>query len=194
MVFSSRLSLSLSVEAVGKPQKFEFSREKVLCFQGSNFSKETFSTASLAMKPSILRIIWTDWPALFATWGIPISWLIYFIFPYIRKGVKPHGLYLVAFAVSASAVFITMSAWRVIRIRRLFRLGEITKGRITALWFAKDRGRLEYAYEINGQRFNSWSPVHKTKSVLSLKVGEVVEILVDKKRPLRAIVKRLYVG
>src|SRR5437879_486417 len=35
------------VEAVGKPQDFEFSRQKVLCFQGSNFSKETFSTASL---------------------------------------------------------------------------------------------------------------------------------------------------
>ena len=31
----------------GKPQNFEFSRQKALCFQGSNFQKETFSTALL---------------------------------------------------------------------------------------------------------------------------------------------------
>jgi len=39
------------VEAVGKPQNFEFSRQKVLCFQGSIFSKESFSTASLDRGP-----------------------------------------------------------------------------------------------------------------------------------------------
>ena len=39
------------VEAVGKPQNFEFSRQKALCFQGSNFQKETFSTASLGGSP-----------------------------------------------------------------------------------------------------------------------------------------------
>jgi hypothetical protein len=42
-----RLAVSWAGEAVGKPQNFAFSRQKVLGFQGSNFSKEPFSTASL---------------------------------------------------------------------------------------------------------------------------------------------------
>jgi hypothetical protein len=37
-----------TVEDVGKPLNFEFPRQKVLYFQGANFSKESFSTASLA--------------------------------------------------------------------------------------------------------------------------------------------------
>jgi hypothetical protein len=43
----SGASLNANVEAVGKPQNFAFSRQKVLGFQGSIFSKEPFSTASL---------------------------------------------------------------------------------------------------------------------------------------------------
>jgi hypothetical protein len=39
--------VNLGVEVVGIPQNFEFSRQKVLCFQGLNFAKESFSTASL---------------------------------------------------------------------------------------------------------------------------------------------------
>jgi hypothetical protein len=37
-----------NVEVVGKPLEFEFSRQKIRCFQGANFSKESFSTTSLA--------------------------------------------------------------------------------------------------------------------------------------------------
>jgi hypothetical protein len=39
--------VNTGVEAVGKPPNFDFSCEKVLGFQGSIFSKESFSTASL---------------------------------------------------------------------------------------------------------------------------------------------------
>ena len=39
--------MSGSVEAVGKLQNFEFPRQKVLCFQRSDFSKEGFSTATV---------------------------------------------------------------------------------------------------------------------------------------------------
>jgi hypothetical protein len=42
-----RAPVAANVEAVGKPQNFAFSRQKVLGFQGSIFSKEPFSTASL---------------------------------------------------------------------------------------------------------------------------------------------------
>ncbi|HYV65380.1 MAG TPA: hypothetical protein VE964_04000 [Myxococcales bacterium] len=138
--------------------------------------------------PSIHRIIWVDWPALFAASGIPIAWLIGFIFPYIRRGAQPR----IAVAGALTTICIAVVASRVLRIQRLFRLGTTTQGRITALRLAKDRGRIECAYEVEGRRFESWSPVHKTRAVLSLEVGEVVEILVDKERPLRAVVKRLY--
>ncbi len=43
-----RQTVTGAVEVVGKPLNFDFSHQKVLCFQGSNFAKVSFSTASLA--------------------------------------------------------------------------------------------------------------------------------------------------
>jgi hypothetical protein len=40
----------LIVEAVGKSQNSEFSSQTVLYLQGSNFSKQTFSTASFGFQ------------------------------------------------------------------------------------------------------------------------------------------------
>jgi hypothetical protein len=42
-----RLAVRLGVEVVGKPLKLEFLHEKVLYFQGADFAKASFSTASL---------------------------------------------------------------------------------------------------------------------------------------------------
>lgn len=65
-------------------------------------------------------------------------------------------------------------------------------GVITALLIAKDRGRLEFEFEVEGKRVVSWMPIHKTKSVLSLSPGDRVDLLFDETKPTRAIVKALY--
>lgn len=74
----------------------------------------------------------------------------------------------------------------------VFSNGTPAVGVITDLLIAKDRGRLEFEFEVEGRRVRSWIPIHKTKSVLSLSPGDRVDLLFDESKPTRAIIKGLY--
>lgn len=141
------------------------------------------------MKYSLRKLISTDWPTLAASLGLPIIWAINFGFPYLGPTKLPLPLW---FPVSISSALIIWLIWRIIRVARLFAKGHLSLGRVTDLSIAKDRGRLEFAFEYQGKLISTWTPVHKTKAVRSLAPGAVVEVLFDASRPTRAIVKHLY--
>ena len=141
------------------------------------------------MKYSLSKVLSTDWPALAASFGIPIIWAIHFVFPHLRQAAFPLPLWLPA---GISAALIIWLVWRISRIARLFAHGQLATGQVTDLILAKDRGRLEFAFEYQGKRVSTWIPIHQTKAVLSLTPGTTVEVLFDKNHPARAIVKHLY--
>jgi hypothetical protein len=64
---------------------------------------------------------------------------------------------------------------------------------IQSVRIVRDRGRLEFVYELNGQAVKSWTPIHKSKRVLELRPLQEVDVLVDPARPKDAIVAHLYV-
>jgi hypothetical protein len=140
------------------------------------------------MKYSIRKTVWTDWPALAAAIGIPIIWIIHFLFPYLRKGDPLPW----SFPTIISALLLATLYWRVQRVARLFSSGMVIPGHVTRLSIAKDRGRLEFRFEFDGQRIDTWTPIHTTKAVQSLKQGSPIEVLADRTQPKRAIVKSLY--
>lgn len=141
------------------------------------------------MKYSLRKVISTDWPTLAATLGIPIIWAMHFGFLYLRPTVLPLPIW---FPVAISAGLIAWLVWRIRRVARLFAHGQVISGRVTYLSIAKDRGRLEFAFEYQGKLISTWTPVHKTKAVLALAPGAMVEVLFDTSHPTRAIVKHLY--
>ncbi|MFP5402497.1 MAG: hypothetical protein ACLGH1_11190 [Gammaproteobacteria bacterium] len=141
------------------------------------------------MKISLRKVFSTDWPALAASVGIPIIWVIHFVFPHLQESALPLSLW---FPVSLSGALIFWLFWRIGRVAKLFAHGQLAVGRITHLRLAKDRGRLEFEFEYQGKPISTWSPVHQTKAVLSLTPGTVVEVLFDTSRPTRAIVRHLY--
>ena len=141
------------------------------------------------MKYSLRKTISTDWPALAASWGIPIIWAIHFGFPYLRPTALPLSLW---FPTSISVALITWLVWRISRVARLFAHGRLASGQVTRLSIVKDRGRLEFTFEHQGKLICTWTPIHKTKAVLSLAPGAIVEVLFDTSHPTRAIVKHLY--
>lgn len=141
------------------------------------------------MKYSLRKVLSTDWPALAASVGIPIIWVIHFAFPHLQKSALPLSLW---FPVSISGALIVWLFWRIGRVAKLFAHGQLAVGRITHLRLAKDRGRLEFEFEYQGKPISTWSPIHQTKAVLSLTPGTVVEVLFDTSRPTRAIVRHLY--
>ncbi len=146
------------------------------------------------MKPSTRRIIWTDWPALASACGMPLCWMVSFGVPYAHtfRSAQPYEPLPFSFPIAVTAILAGVLFWRINRIRSLFQRGHATKGIITGIWIAKDRGRLEYAYEFNGRQWHAWSPVHKNQTVLSLVENQTVDVLVDVARPARAIVRDIY--
>lgn len=141
------------------------------------------------MKFSLLRTIWVDWPALAVSIGIPVIWAIHFASAYVTW--IPAGapvLLPTAITLGLAAAL----AWRLWRVARLCARGRTAPGEITGLQIVKDRGRLKFVFEHQGQPVESWTPVHKSKAVLALQPGQEVEVLFDPDRPGRAIVKHLY--
>lgn len=146
------------------------------------------------MKPSVRQIIWTDWPALAAAWGIPLSLIASLGVPYVYafRGSRPYEPLPLFVPIAAMTLLAGILLWRIDRIRYFFHQGQATKGIITGIWIVRDRGRLEYAYEFNGRRWDAWSYVHKNSAVLSLAENQIVDVLVDRLRPSHAIVRDLY--
>ena len=142
------------------------------------------------MSFSIVRTLRTDWPALAASIGLPMFWSIHFLFPHIQPGVNDPPS--IAIAVSATLLCTGVLLWRFHRVARLFKLGRTAPGTITRLSIARERGRLEFAFEYEGEMIFSWTPIHKHKAVLALQPGDSVEVLFDPGKPTTAIVKHLY--
>jgi hypothetical protein len=57
----------------------------------------------------------------------------------------------------------------------------------------RDRGRVEFRYEFNGERLESWMPVHQSPEVLALRESQEIDILVDATRPRRAIIRHIFI-
>lgn len=141
------------------------------------------------MQYSLRKLVWNDWPALASFMAVPIAWAIHFGFPLIQRGPAPLPLWLPAVA---SVALVAVLVWRIRRVNWLFTNGMPVVGVITDLLIARDRGRLEFEFEVEGKRVISWMPIHRTKSVLSLSPGDRVDLLFDETKPTRAIVKALY--
>ncbi len=144
------------------------------------------------MKPSVRAIIWNDWPALAGAVGIPIVWAIFMALPILKYQDQDAFSFFVPFAAIVSLALGGLLLWRVKRIIYLFEHGIEVPGQVAWLQIVRDRGRLEFQYEFNGELIQAWVPVHKSKRVMSFTVGQAVRVLLH---PITstAIVKDLYV-
>ena len=145
-----------------------------------------------SMRPSLRAIIWNDWPALACSIGAPMIWAIFLFYALVQRPLTADPYFVFLSAISTAAL-LGVIAWRIWRIYDMFARGIELPGQITFIRLAKDRGRLQYAYQFGGNPASSWSPVHQTQRVLSLQVGQQVQVLVDPMNPGRAILKELYI-
>jgi hypothetical protein len=145
------------------------------------------------MKPRVSSIIWTDWPALSCAVSVPLVWIIGAAYPLINSSARFGPRELLSIAIPVSLLAALMLAWRINRVFRLFSHGRRIRGVIQSIRIVRDRGRLEFAYELDGQAVVSWTPIHKSRRVLELRRLQEVDVLVDPARPKDAIVAQLYV-
>ena len=145
------------------------------------------------MKPHLKKILLADWPALFCSISIPGSWVIGLIFPFLRQGATFGRVEILTIALPLSLITAGFLLWRVTRIQTLFSRGAAVRGNITRIRLVRDRGRVEFRYEFNGERLESWMPVHQTPEVLALRESQEIDLLVDATRPRRAIIRHLFI-
>jgi len=145
------------------------------------------------MKPHLKKILLADWPALFCSISIPGIWVIGLIFPFLRQGATFGRVEILTIALPLSLIAAGFLLWRVTRIHTLFSRGAAVRGNITRIRLVRDRGRVEFRYEFNGERLESWMPVHQTPEVLALRESQEIDLLVDATRPRRAIIRHLFI-
>ncbi len=145
------------------------------------------------MTPHLKKILLVDWPALFCFIAIPGIWVIGLVFPFLRQGARFGRVEMLTIALPLSLIAAGFLLWRVTRIQKLFRRGALVRGYITRIRLMRDRGRVEFRYEFNGERIESWMPVHRSPEVLALRESQEIDLLVDATQPRRAIIRHLFI-
>ena len=89
-------------------------------------------------------------------------------------------------------VFLVLGFLRFNVLKSYFSSGVYVQGMITDVWFMKDRGRVTYSYEIEGQVYTRGNAIMKTKETKLLVKGKPVDVLVKYDSHNKAIIKHLY--
>jgi len=89
-------------------------------------------------------------------------------------------------------VSISVIGWRVQAINTVFSDGMEMTAAISNVSFFRDRGRVDYVYTYQGQKYVSGNAIHKVKQTLELRVGTQVVLMADRNNPRRAFIRDLY--
>jgi hypothetical protein len=154
-------------------------------------------------KPSIIRIIQSDYVALIGVL-VPIVSLIMYIavayfgyFPGLRgrdpiQGTEGAPVFLTLFIIGL-VLGVPLAFWRIRTIQQLFSKGIEVVGQITNVSFYRDRGRIEYSYSHGGQAYAGGNAIMKTRQTQQLRSGNQVVLLVNPDEPKRALIRDLYI-
>ena len=142
-------------------------------------------------QPSLLKIVTIDYIA-FLGWLFPIvMWGIY-VALIVLGNVKINDFTLPVIFAVISVVALAILIWRIQVFNTIFSDGIETTATINNVSFFRDRGRVDYVYTYQGQKYVSGNAIHKVKHTLALKVGGQVVLMVDRNNPKRAFIRDLY--
>jgi len=154
-------------------------------------------------KPSIVRIVQSDYLALLGILVPAVSLIMYVCvayfgyFPGFRgrdpiQGTEGAPLFLYLFIIGL-VVGIPLAIWRIRSIQQMFSKSVEVAGQITNISFYKDRGRVEYSYTYQSQNHSGGNAIMKTGKTQQLRSGDQVVLLVNPDDPKRALIRDLYV-
>lgn len=153
--------------------------------------------------PSTGRILKNDYSSLLMLMFIGVTWILaiaggYFGFMPQRRGARlveidsSMAAIMIVLAVVVTILFGSLASKRISGIKQVFRSGPEVKGRIQDIAFVKDRGRVEYEYEYNGQTYQAGNAIWKNKETRQLQAGDKITVIVDPDKPSRAFIASLY--
>lgn len=140
-------------------------------------------------KPSLFRVISVDYLSLLSVL-FPVVFWIYSAYCFFAQDDSLQMFVLLSMGLSL--VGIPLLFWRYRLISAVFDDGVEAQGTITGIRFFRGRGRVDYVYSFQGQKYSSGNSVNRTKSTRALRDGQQVTILIDRNDPKRAFVKDIY--
>jgi hypothetical protein len=142
-------------------------------------------------QPSLVKIITIDYAAFMALLFPIITWGIYMVLVVLQK-VKTTDFSLLAIYTGITIVAVGVMGWRIQVFNSVFNDDIEVPATISNVFFFRDRGRIDYVYTYQGQKYASGNTVHKVKQTRSLLVGEQVIVMLDRNNPKRAYIRNLY--
>ena len=144
------------------------------------------------MRPSILSIINTDWPALFLAISLPMIIAITALHPLFFPSSGGRWDLLAYLGLPVAAISFGLMVWRVRRVINLFKNGIVYSGKVTRIQLTKGRGRIDFTYRTEQGELRTWQPVHQTKRVLAIRIGQEISVLAKPSMKQIAIIKELF--
>lgn len=146
---------------------------------------------------SLPRILWTDYPAFYASLAPLVAWIVYLAWTPDWRGVGPvisseaHPIFLtISWLVTVGGLLVLL--FRLWILYKTFRSGIEVKGKISSIELKRDHGRVEYVYIYEHDEYFSGAEVHRNAETRALKVGDHVTLIVDRSKPKRAFIRDLY--
>jgi hypothetical protein len=155
-------------------------------------------------KPSAFQILKNDALSFVAIilpvvmWGIYIAVTFFGVsFESKRSGtvVENSGnnpVFLIA-PIVLTLLGAALLSWRLTAFNKMFETGERVVGKITDVSFSKDRGRIEFSYNYQRQKFKSGSSIMKNSKTASYRNGGDVVLIVDSANPNKVLIQDLYI-
>ena len=142
-------------------------------------------------RPSIFKIIIIDYAAFTAALFPIVMWGIYLMLLAMQE-IQITNLAYPAIAAGITFVSILVLIWKIRQISMLFEDGLEVPATISNVFFFRDRGRVDYTFTYNGQKYITGNALHKVKQTSELRVGDSVTVLIDRNNPKRACIRDLY--
>lgn len=142
-----------------------------------------------SQSPSLFRIISTDYPSYLSVL-FPVVFGAFTVYFFITKHNSSQLFLLITALVTIIGVPTLIQRYRT--ISSVFENGIPTKGLITAMGFLRGRGRVEYSYIAQGERYTSSNAINRNARTRKLRIGQNVNVVVDPDNPKRAFIQEIY--
>lgn len=142
--------------------------------------------------PSLIKIITIDYIACLAFLIPVIFWGLYIVLIILQKVTLADFALPVIFSV-ITIVAIGVLVWRIQVFNTVFNDGLETPATVSNISFFRDRGRVDFVYTYQGQKYIGGNAILKVKQTQALQIGEQVIVIVDRNNPKRAFIRDLYI-
>lgn len=167
----------------------------------SEIKKKIFFN-NTSMKASTIKIIKSDYLAILSLIAPAVAIVLFIDFKYFgilrqffsrgRSAGSGDSTIFLIMAIVVVCIFLPLLIFRINSIYNHFRDGIEVGGKIVYINLWKDRGRVEYEYQINEKKNRTGNAVHRSKFVDSLFEGQEVKIIVSKNNHKKGLIKEMY--